>query len=131
MKKFIGISGAFENVILKSDRTLKADLAVVGVGVVPATEPFKDISGINIDKPGYIPDDSKMTTFVSSCFAAGDNVSSLCSPMERKGSPLVTNMYLGRVAALNIMGKERDVHTVPFFWTVQFGLSLRNVGLGS
>ena len=40
-------------------------------------------------------------------------------------------MYLGRVAALNIMGKERDVHTVPFFWTVQFGLSLRNVGLGS
>ena len=40
MKKFIGISGAFENVILKSDRTLKADLAVVGVGVVPATEPF-------------------------------------------------------------------------------------------
>ena len=40
-------------------------------------------------------------------------------------------IYLGRVAALNIMGKERDVHTVPFFWTVQFGLSLRNVGLGS
>ena len=38
-------------------------------------------------------------------------------------------MYLGRVAALNIMGKERDVHTVPFFWTVQFGL--RNARLGS
>ena len=77
VKKFIGINGAFENVILKSDRTLKADLAVVGVGVVPATatEPFKDISGINIDKRGYIPVDSKMTTFVLSIFAAGDIVS--------------------------------------------------------
>ena len=38
--------------ILKSDKTLKADQAVVGVGVVPATEPFKDISGVNIDKRG-------------------------------------------------------------------------------
>ena len=52
--------------ILKSDKTLKADQAVVGVGVVPATEPFKDISGVNIDKRGYIPVDSKMTTSVSS-----------------------------------------------------------------
>ena len=49
VKEFIGSNGALENLILKSDRTLKADLAVVGVGVVPATEPFKDISGINID----------------------------------------------------------------------------------
>ena len=65
MKKFIGINGAFENVILKSDRTLKAELAVVGVGMVPATEPFKDISGINIDQREYIPD-SKMTIGVSS-----------------------------------------------------------------
>ena len=40
-------------------------------------------------------------------------------------------MYLGRMASLNIMGKERVAHTVPFFWTVQFGLSLRYAGLGS
>ena len=37
----------------------------MGVGVVPATEPFKDISGINIDQREYIPD-SKMTISVSS-----------------------------------------------------------------
>jgi len=134
VKEFIGSNGALENVILKSDRTLKADLAVVGVGVVPATEPFKDISGINIDKRGYIPVDSKMTTSVSSIFAAGDIVS---FPLLTYGEERVTighwglAMYLGRVAALNMMGKERDAHTVPFFWTVQFGLSLRYAGLGS
>jgi len=134
VKEFIGSNGALENVILKSDRTLKADLAVVGVGVVPATDPFKDISGINIDKRGYIPVDSKMTTSVSSIFAAGDIVS---FPLLTYGEKRVTighwglAMYLGRVAALNMMGKERDAHTVPFFWTVQFGLSLRYAGLGS
>ena len=74
MKEFIGSNGALENVILKSDRTLKADLAVVGVGVVPATEHFKDIFGINIDMRGYIPVDSKMKNSVS-IFAVADIVS--------------------------------------------------------
>ena len=98
VKEFIGSNGALENLILKSDRTLKADLAVVGVGVVPATEPFKDISGINIDKRGYIPVDSKMTTFVSPIFAAGDIVS---CPLLTYGEERVTighwglAMYLG------------------------------------
>ena len=65
-------------------------------------------------------------------FAAGDNVS---FPLLTYGVERVTidhwglAMYLGRVAALNIMGKERYVHTVPFFWTVHIGLSLRNAGL--
>ena len=134
VKEFIGSNGALENLILKSDRTLKADLAVVGVGVVPATEPFKDISGINIDKRGYIPVDSKMTNSVPSIFAAGDIVS---FPLLTYGEERVTighwglAMYLGRVATHNIMGKEKDDHTAPFFWTVQFGLSLRYAGLGS
>ena len=46
-----------------------------GVGVVPATEPFKDVSGINIDKREYIHVDSKTTIHVLSIFAAGDIVS--------------------------------------------------------
>ena len=74
-----------------------------------------------------------MTTSVSSIFAA-DIVS---FPLLTYGEERVTNrhwglaMYLGRVAALNMMGEERDAHTVPFFWTVQFGLSLRYAGLRS
>eukprot|EP00090_Calanus_glacialis_P004116 TRINITY_DN13049_c0_g1_i1.p1 TRINITY_DN13049_c0_g1~~TRINITY_DN13049_c0_g1_i1.p1 ORF type:complete len:535 (-),score=224.80 TRINITY_DN13049_c0_g1_i1:73-1677(-) len=134
VKEFQGSNGALENVILKSDRTLKADLAVVGVGVVPATGAFRDIPGIDTDKRGYIPVDSRMATSVSSIFAAGDIVS---FPLLTYGGERVTighwglAMYLGRVAALNIMGKGREAHTVPFFWTVQFGASLRYAGLGS
>ena len=40
VKEFQGRNGTLENLILKSERTLKADLAVVGIGVVPATKPF-------------------------------------------------------------------------------------------
>ena len=73
-----------------------------------------------------------MTILCRLIFAAGDIVS---FHLLTYGVERVTidhwglAMYLGRVAALYIMGKERDVHTVPFFWTVQFGL--RNAGLGS
>nr|KAG5700607.1 hypothetical protein BaRGS_015403 [Batillaria attramentaria] len=32
---------------------------------------------------------------------------------------------IGRVAALNMLGKKVDVHSVPYFWTVMYGKSLR------
>jgi len=134
VKEFQGSDGTLENLILKSERTLKADLAVVGIGVVPATEPFKDIPGLDVDNRGYIPVDSRMATSVPSIFAAGDIVN---FPLLTFGEERVSighwglAMYLGRVAALNIMGKEREAHTVPFFWSVQFGVSLRFAGLGS
>lgn len=134
VKEFKGQNGVLENVILKSDRTLKADLAVVGVGVVPATKPFRDIPGMEVDKRGFISVDTKMSTSVSSIWAAGDIVS---FPLLTYGGDRVTighwglAMYLGRIAALNMMGKEREAHTVPFFWTVQFGASLRYAGLGN
>lgn len=133
VKEFQGNDGTLESLILKSERTLKADLAVVGIGVVPATEPFKNISGLDIDNRGHIIVDSRMASSVPSIFAAGDIVN---FPLLTFGRERVTighwalAMYLGRVAALNIMGKEKEAHTVPFFWTVQFGVSLRFAGLG-
>ena len=39
-------------------------------------------------------------------------------------------MYHGKVAALNMLSIDVNLNTVPFFWTVQFGKSLRYAGLG-
>ena len=36
----------------------------------------------------------------------------------------------GRIAGLNIAGKATDVHSVPYFWTVQYGKSIRYTGYG-
>ena len=34
----------------------------------------------------------------------------------------------GRIAALNMMGKREKFNSIPFFWTVLFGKSLRYCG---
>jgi len=133
VKEFLGGAGTLESVILKSDRTLKADLAVIGVGVVPNTDLFRDIPGLDIDSRGYISVNTNMATSVDSIYAAGDIVS---FPLQTYGGEKVSighwglAMYLGRVAAINMMGGKKEAHTVPFFWTVQFGKSLRFAGVG-
>ena len=35
---------------------------------------------------------------------------------------------IGRVAARNMMGKQEDFSSIPYFWTVQYGKSLRYCG---
>ena len=40
-------------------------------------------------------------------------------------------MYHGKVAALNMLSIDVNLNTVPFFWTVQFGKSLRYSGHGA
>lgn len=37
-------------------------------------------------------------------------------------------MPLGRIAARTFLGKKEAVNNVPFFWTVQFGKSVRYAG---
>lgn len=34
----------------------------------------------------------------------------------------------GHIAAMNMMGKETKFNSIPFFWTVLFGKSLRYCG---
>ena len=42
---------------------------------------------------------------------------------------ILNHLYtVGRCAALNVMGKETPIKTVPFFWTQQYGKSLRYAG---
>lgn len=122
--------GRLEGVVLKTDRRLKADLVVIGVGVIPAT----DIAGVTLDQRGLVEVDVTMATGMNNVWAAGDIVK---FPLTTYQDQVVNighwglAMYLGKVAALNMIGKETKANTVPFFWTVQFGKSLRYAGLGN
>ena len=37
-------------------------------------------------------------------------------------------IYLGQTAALNLLGNSAAIYSVPFFWSVMFGKSLRYTG---
>jgi len=122
--------GVLEGVVLKSERRLKADLVVIGVGVTPAT----NIGGIHTDSRGLLQVDTKMSvTSMTDVWAAGDIVR---FPLNTYQDQMVNighwglAMYHGKVAALNMLGYDVNLNTVPFFWTVQFGKSLRYAGHG-
>ena len=44
------------------------------------------------------------------------------------GHVMSCDSMLGNVAALNMLGKEKSFDSIPFFWTVLFGKSLRYCG---
>ncbi|PAP78469.1 apoptosis inducing factor family protein [Rubrivirga marina] len=115
------------------DAAVEADLVVLGVGVEPATgfltkAPFlRDDGGIGVDRhlraaPGL--------------FAAGDVA---VFPEPRLGRPVRIEHWRlaqqhGRTAARNMIAEGDPTmslvpfESVPFFWTGQFGVSLRYVG---
>ena len=123
----VGREGKLSEVVLKSGRTLPADVLVCGIGVTPNTDFLKG-SGVELTERGCVKVDEMMSTSVGNVFAAGDVVS---YPLFLEGGRSVNighyqlSMSLGRNAALNLLGKEIPIRSVPFFWTQMFGKSLR------
>ena len=115
---------------LEDGSEVKADVLICGIGVSPNTDFLKN-SGVSLSDGGYVAVDEFMGTSVSSVWAAGDVVS---FPLFLADGAKVSIGHwqlaqaLGRNAALNVMGKQEPVRSVPFFWTVLFGMSFRYAG---
>lgn len=122
--------GEVGSVSLENGSELKADVLVSGIGVAPNTD-FLNNCGVSLSDGGYVAVDEFMGTSVSNVWAAGDVVS---FPLFLADGEKVSIGHwqlaqaLGRNAALNVMGKKEAVRSVPFFWTVLFGMSLRYAG---
>ncbi|KAK3084850.1 hypothetical protein FSP39_020165 [Pinctada imbricata] len=132
IKEFVGTDGSVTEAVLSTDVRLPADLCILGVGVVPATDFLKG-SGINMTDRGFIPVDKEMKTDKPGVYAAGDIVE---FPLFTVGDKNVNIQHWqmahkhGHTAALSILGKPEQIKSVPFFWTVQYGKSIRYTGYG-
>ncbi|XP_052214021.1 apoptosis-inducing factor 3-like isoform X3 [Dreissena polymorpha] len=132
IKEFIGEAGKLKEAVLTTGVRLPADLAILGVGVVPATSFLKD-SGIKMTDRGFVPVDETMATSVADVYAAGDIVE---FPLFSAGDRNVNVQHWqmahahGRTAALSILGRPTPIRSVPFFWTVMYGKSVRYTGYG-
>ena len=105
---------------------IDADFVVAGVGVRPRTA----LAATGIAVADGVVVDRYLATAAPGVFAAGD-VAAYPDPID--GRPIriehwVTAERQGQVAARNTLGLQAPFTAVPFFWTEQYGVSLRYVG---
>ncbi|XP_066983971.1 apoptosis-inducing factor 3-like isoform X2 [Macrobrachium rosenbergii] len=130
--EIVGDGGKITSVSLDNDETVEADMVVAGVGVVPDTD-FLSGSGITLNERGYVEVDGFLETNVPNIYCGGDIVS---FPLHlRDGAHVSIGHWQvalghGAYAARNMLGQGAPVRSVPFFWTVFFGKSLRYTGHG-
>ncbi|NXT94489.1 AIFM3 factor, partial [Anhinga rufa] len=118
--------------VLASGEKLPADVVVVGIGVFPNSAFLKGTS-ITRDDSGAILVDLHMQTNIPNVFAAGDVVSFPVALLNGDHSSIHHQQVAeahGHIAALNMLKKEKQLRTVPFFWTTMLGKSIRYAGCG-
>jgi len=115
-------------VVLDDGTVLEADVVAIGAGIIPATSFIK--GGVNLASDQSIIVDEFLKA-ADELWAAGDvarypyPVTGELIRVEHWGMAQTQ----GRVAAHNFLNKEpKKMDSVPFFWTVQFGKSIRYAG---
>jgi len=126
VKEFAGQDRIGE-VLLADGSRLKADCVIVGVGIRPAVE-FLESSGLV--KEGAVPVNGRLETAAEGVFAAGDIA---LVPDGRSGELRRVEHWVeagrqGMHAARCMLGSEDSYREVPFFWSKQYGSSLRYIG---
>lgn len=130
LDRFIGENGRVVGVQLGGGDVLPADFVIVGVGVRPATDFLQD-SGIRLnERDQSVEVDTHLRTSDADVFAAGDIARYPASNGEsQRIEHWRAAQQQGVVAARSMLGVDDSVNAhVPYFWTSQWGMSLRYVG---
>ncbi len=124
LKKITGDEHA-DGVQLENGASLKGELVLLGLGVTPRSELLKDFA----NDDGAVPVDEHMRV-KDDIYAVGDIAlaPTVLGPFRIEHWRVA--MQQGMVAALAILGQPGAGmdRRVPFFWTGQFGKSLRYAG---
>lgn len=127
-----GESGVIKSVELANGKTLPADMLILGVGTTFYTDFLRD-SNIELNPNGSVIVNDKLQTNIKNVFAGGDIA---FAPVYAFGNtPMAIGhvglaQYHGSIAAKNILNKDVPLRTVPYFWTMLFGKSIRYAGCG-
>lgn len=126
VREFRG-AGRLESVVLDDGTELPADLAIVGVGVRPATE-LAESAGLPV-ADGVVTD-AALRTSDPDIFACGD-VASSENPLVGKRIRVehwANALNGGKTAALSMLGREVVYDRVPYFFSDQYDLGMEYSG---
>ncbi|NXM16608.1 AIFM3 factor, partial [Ploceus nigricollis] len=127
-----GKDGKVTEAVLANGEKLPADVVVVGIGSIPNSAFLKGTSIARDDK-GAILVDLHMQTNIPKVFAAGDVVTFPVALLDGDSSSIHHQQVAeahGHCAALNMLRRGQELHTVPYFWTTLLGKSIRYAGCG-
>lgn len=127
VEALLGEGGHVTGVQLKTGQVLPADAVVLGVGVRPATDFLQE--AFTLEKDGGLAVDAHLQA-APNVYAAGDIArfpQSGTGPAVRIEHWRLAQQH-GQLAARNMLGKNETFTAAPFFWTQQFGKSLRYAG---
>lgn len=127
----VGDDGRVAGVQLADGELVPADMAVVGIGIVPAVEPLLAAgahggNGVDVDR--------HCATSLPDVYAIGDCA---CHPNDFAQGAMIRLESVqnandqGMVVARNITGLVDEYRAMPWFWSNQYDLRLQTVGLSS
>ena len=127
VREFRGSDGVLTGVVLTDGTELPADLAIVGVGITPATE-LAVAGGLTVDNG--IAVDSALRTSDPDVYAAGD-VANVLNPLVGKRIRVEhwdNAMNGGPAAARSMAGEDVTYDWVPYFFSDQYDLGMEYAG---
>jgi 3-phenylpropionate/trans-cinnamate dioxygenase ferredoxin reductase subunit len=125
--EFRGDGARLTAVVLSDGTELAADLAVVGIGVQPATE-LAVAGGLAVDNGVLV--DAGLRTSAPDVFACGDvaNVDSPLLGQRVRVEHWANALNGGKAAALALLDRPVSYDRVPYFYTDQFELGMEYSG---
>uniref|UniRef100_A0A3P8ZLG8 Rieske domain-containing protein n=1 Tax=Esox lucius TaxID=8010 RepID=A0A3P8ZLG8_ESOLU len=132
VKEVRGNNGKVKEVVLKSGTVFPADVLIVGIGVIPNAE-FLQSTPIVMDSRNFVIVDKYMRTNVPDVFCGGD-LATFPLTMAKNQMVNIGHWQMaqahGRIAALNMLEKNTELNSIPYYWTVLLGKNIRYAGYG-
>ena len=129
-ESFLGANGRLAAVVGPGGEEVAADLAVIGIGIVPNVE-LAETAGIDCAN-GIVVDEYTRTN-APNVHATGDCTNHPNPILGRRLrlESVPNAMEQSRVAAANLADGDRTYAAVPWFWSDQYDLKLQMVGFSA
>ncbi|MBD7940032.1 NAD(P)/FAD-dependent oxidoreductase [Brevundimonas guildfordensis] len=111
---------------LDDGSTIEADLIVVGIGIIPATE-LAEAAGLPV-AGGVLVGDDYRSPADDRIFAVGDLAARTRDGAAARMETWAHAQTSARTAALAILGRPSEPEPTPWFWTAQCGHNLQILG---